>query len=305
MMGFRERGPAALFAIGSLPAAMTACSPGLDGFSGGATKPDGDAGVMEDAGQRADATSLGHPDPDAFSFVSLVEQALGIVVTSNVVTVTGFPGLLVATVTGDGSPVLRVDGGAWGTSVTISAGDTLQVRLTTSGSVNTTSTAAVVIGATTAKWQVTTVRGSLRMFWTSSLFIGTEIGSLTNADALCQSAAAAAGYAGAYKAVLSDEKTDARDRLTLSYPIVRADTGATVASTNLWIGSLVAPLGPFRTNVWTGTDPTGKKVPGSTCASWTGGALGVVGFNDDPSTNWIDVYTEACTNARSLYCIEQ
>jgi hypothetical protein len=301
-MGFRERGLASLFALSSVPATTTACSPGLDGFSGGSTKPDGDASVTEaaDAGPRSDAASLGHSNPDAFSFYSLAEQALGVVVT-----VTGFPGPLVATVTGDGGPALRVDGGAWGTSVTITAGQTLQVRLTTSGSVNTTSTAAVVAGTTTAKWQVTTLRGSLRMFWTSSSYVGTAIGSLTNADALCQAAAGAAGYAGAFKAVLSDETTDARDRLKLSYPIVRADTGATVAATNLWIGSLNAPLGPFRTNVWTGTDPTGRKVAGSTCASWTGGTMGVVGFNDDASTNWIDVLTEACTNARSLYCIEQ
>jgi hypothetical protein len=297
------RAAALAFAV---PAVMIACLPGLDGFSDGATKPDGDAGVQDaDAGSLPDATSFGHPDPDAFSFASLADQALGVVVTSNVVTLTGFPGLLAATVTGAGGPALRVDGGAWGTSVTIAAGQTLQVRLTTSGSVNTTTTAAVVVGATTANWQVTTVRGALRMFWTSSAYVGTAIGSLTNADALCQAAAGSAGYAGAYKAVLSDETTDARDRLRLSYPIVRADTGATVASTNLWIGSLDAPLGPFRTNVWTGTDATGKKVPGSTCASWTGGTIGVVGFNDDASTNWIDVYAEPCINARSLYCLEQ
>lgn len=108
------------------------------------------------------------------------------------------------------------------------------MRLTTSGSVSTLRTATVIIGTASANWDVTTRAGSLLIFDTASNYIGSAIGSLANADALCQTAANTAGYAGSYKAIMSDESTDAKDRLTLSYPIVRASDGTTtVASTNL------------------------------------------------------------------------
>ncbi|MCB9026567.1 MAG: hypothetical protein H6625_09645 [Bdellovibrionaceae bacterium] len=159
--------------------------------------------------------------------------------------------------------------------------------MTTSNSVSTALVATVTIGTVQTDWTVTTLSGVLKIFFTSQTNVGSAIGGLANADGICQSEAGVAGYAGSYKAVLSDDTTSAASRLTLSYPIVNAFNGSTVATTNLWIGSISNPLlnpfgsDNFRGTSWTGTTVTGDISVGNTCASWTGGTNGMrtVGAN--------------------------
>lgn len=94
--------------------------------------------------------------PDAFTFTSLTTQELSTLVTSNSVTVNGFDGPLTVSVTGQGSPQIRIGSGSWTTSGEISPGQSLTVRLTTSSSYSTAHLATVTLGTFTADWSATT-----------------------------------------------------------------------------------------------------------------------------------------------------
>jgi hypothetical protein len=59
------------------------------------------------------------------------EQALNTLVTSAIDTINGIPNNTPISVTGTGSPQIRVNSGTWTTSTTINDGDTIQARLTT------------------------------------------------------------------------------------------------------------------------------------------------------------------------------
>jgi hypothetical protein len=152
----------------------------------------------------------------------------------------------------------------------------------------------------------------LQVFETANSYIGYTIGSLANADAICQSEANAAGYAGTYKAIMSDESTAATSRLTLSYPIVNAYDGSTVAATNLWVGSIsseIATPSGYQTftSVWTGTYQDGSSAFGYTCGGWTnGGGTGEQGQVGLGGAGWIaSGNNQACWNDVQLYCIQQ
>jgi hypothetical protein len=94
--------------------------------------------------------------PDTFSFSNLSNQELSTAVTSNVVTVSGFDGPLTVSVSGQGSPQVRIGSGAWVTSGDVNPNQTLQLRLTTSAANSTTRIATLVLGTATVNWEVTT-----------------------------------------------------------------------------------------------------------------------------------------------------
>jgi hypothetical protein len=94
--------------------------------------------------------------PDAFSFVNQTGIAPSTLVPSNVVTPVGYDGPLAVSVTGQGTPQLSVAGGAWAASGSMSPGQTLQIRLTSSSSYSTTFTAAVTLGNYSTSWTVQT-----------------------------------------------------------------------------------------------------------------------------------------------------
>lgn len=95
--------------------------------------------------------------PNAFDFTNLTNQLFSTLVTSNVVTITGIgPDPVNVSISGGGSPQFSVAGGAWVTSGTIANGQTLQLRMTTSPSSNTTLTATVTVGTVSDAWATTT-----------------------------------------------------------------------------------------------------------------------------------------------------
>ena len=145
--------------------------------------------------------------PSGLSFTNLTSQSLSTVVTSNTATITftGCTGTLAVSVTGVATAQFSVNGGAWETSGAISSGQTLRVRMTTSSSVSTVLTATVTVGSSSTNWTTTTRSGSLNVFGTAGTYISGTIGSLSGADAICQSEANTAGYAGTYKAIMSDD----------------------------------------------------------------------------------------------------
>ena len=155
------------------------------------------------------------------SFTDLTGQSLSAIVASNTptITFTGCAGTYLVTVTGAATAQVSINGGAWVTSGAISSGQTLQMRLTSSGTANTMLTATVTVGSTSTNWHVTTRLGSLKIFVTNGTWTG-NLGGLSTADANCQAAAGAAGYAGTYKAIMSDELTNANsDAIRPGIPI--------------------------------------------------------------------------------------
>lgn len=101
-------------------------------------------------------TSLTDTTPDAFTFTDQTGVAVNTLVTSNTVTITGINYTTPVSVTGTGAQI-SINGGAWGTSGTITNGQTLAVRLTSSSSMTTTMTATVNVGGVTDVWSVATV----------------------------------------------------------------------------------------------------------------------------------------------------
>jgi hypothetical protein len=243
------------------------------------------------------STSSGCGAVSGLSFTNLTNQSLYTVVYSNTATVTysGCSSSQAVSVTGTATAQISVNGGPWATTGAISSGQTLQVRLTSSGSASTMLTATVTVGSSSTNWTVTTRSGSLQVFMTSGTYNG-NLGGLSGADAICQSEAGTHGYAGTWKAILSDSTTSAASRLTLSYPIVRASDGALVAASNLWNGNLSNAIGGSG-SVWTGSDSGGNSHSraGATsynfCGDWTTTTLGPTGeYGIGSSTNgtWLD-----------------
>lgn len=94
--------------------------------------------------------------PNSFSFTGLTDQEPDTVVTSNSVTVSGFDGPLTASVSGQGSPELKVGSGSWGTSVAVEPGQSIQLRMTTSPDPSTAREAVVSLGSAVSAWSVAT-----------------------------------------------------------------------------------------------------------------------------------------------------
>lgn len=244
--------------------------------------------------------------PDAFSFIDLTGQSLNALILSDTVNITGIdPGCTVS-VTGSGSPEISVNGGAWVGASPIDPGDSLQVRMISSGDVSTERIAAVTVGDTTDNWSVTTKAGQTRIFAAPSL-IGGGIGGLAQADTHCQNRAGELGYGGTWKALLSDETTNAKDRVTITYPVVRAADSTVVDNSNIWDGNLQAQIHTTQfSEEWTGSDSTGNKIAGKTCSSWTStGASGQYGNADGVGSDWFSLNSTSCGNSRLIFCVDQ
>ena len=110
------------------------------------------------ASDQWDVTTLAQDaTPDAFSFTDQTNVALNTLTTSNTVTIGGITGSVSVSVSGDGAPQVRIDGGSWVTSGSITDGQTLEVRLTSNAAFSTMNSATVTVGTASDQWDVTTV----------------------------------------------------------------------------------------------------------------------------------------------------
>jgi len=245
--------------------------------------------------------------PDVFTFTDLTNHSLGAIALSETLNIIGFDGPLIAEVSGSGTPQISVNGGAFVTAASINPGDTLRVRLTSSTSVSTAHVAAVTVGTVTDNWSVTTKAGQTQIFFTIPQFTGAGIGSLANADTICQTDAANRSFAGTWKAILSDETTNAKDRVTIVYPVIRATDGLTVDTANLFDGSLdTNKVNVSSVGVWTGSTADGVLSAGDTCSNWTSTAgNGREGNAAIIDSRWFNNNTFSCALAFSLYCVDQ
>jgi hypothetical protein len=93
-------------------------------------------------------------DPNAFGFNNVSGASLSTITTSNTITPTGYDTPTTWSVTNGGTA--SINGGSYASSGTISPGQTITVRGTSSSSLNTTTSFVVSIGATQSTWSITT-----------------------------------------------------------------------------------------------------------------------------------------------------
>lgn len=155
-----------------------------------------------------------------------------------------------------------------------------------------------------------------RVFVSSSTSSG-NLGGLAGADATCQELADAQSLGGRWIAWLSDENTDAIDRLAGNGPFLLIGSGALIAASRseLTSGTLQNSIsrneaGAFTAGAtWTGTNADGTR--GSNfCDNWTDGtnsSFGQTGSADQTDAEWTDANQVFCgvDAPVRIYCFEQ
>lgn len=156
------------------------------------------------------------------------------------------------------------------------------------------------------------------IFVTSAQY-SSDLGGLAGADEKCNIAATAAGLPGTYTAWLSDNNTNAIDRITGTGPWYLVDGGTRVFNNRANLQT--TPIAPINTDengkvigdvgVWTGTAVGGTGSGTGNCAGWTGGDYsggfdcGEVGDSSHTDSGWTLGYCLGCGNNYSLYCLEE
>ena len=117
--------------------------------------------VILTVGSTADTYSItteGEPadtTPDAFNFTDQSNLNLNTLTYSNTVTISGINQAVSVSATNGAQ--FSINGGSYVTSGSISNGQTLRVRLTTSGSYSTSVSTTVTVGGTSDVWSITTI----------------------------------------------------------------------------------------------------------------------------------------------------
>ncbi|HUR40926.1 MAG TPA: hypothetical protein VM240_07115, partial [Verrucomicrobiae bacterium] len=92
--------------------------------------------------------ALAQTGPTPFTYIERTGVATGVLVTSEAKTITGFDGTLAVSVTGEGSPQYKVGTAAFtSTPGSITAGQTLTIRHTSSSQASTAHTSVVTVGS--------------------------------------------------------------------------------------------------------------------------------------------------------------
>jgi hypothetical protein len=156
---------------------------------------------------------------------------------------------------------------------------------------------------------------SQRIFVTSGTY-GSDFGGFAQADYQCSALASIESLGGTWKAIISNDSTSAKDRITISGPVVNMNS-ETVAdnSADFWDGSLDNPVGydeggnVRNVSVWTGTQSNGTKHPWDNCDNWgiVGPAFsGASGGSNQVDNQWLEgAGSTACTVNQSFYCIDR
>ncbi len=164
-----------------------------------------------------------------------------------------------------------------------------------------------------------------RIFVTSTSQDG-DYNGLTGADDICSAAATSASLTRSYKAIVSDDNTNAVDRLTelnIANPvyIVDASGNATMIvaeASDFWTADTTNILNLINRNesgalisdvkIWTGSDTDGNKST-SNCNDFddnSSSVLGDYGDNSKLDSQWLASGTGlACNTSHHLYCISQ
>lgn len=146
---------------------------------------------------------------------------------------------------------------------------------------------------------------------------GAGTSGIDGADRLCALAATAGSLGGTWKAWISDESTNAIDRISDVGPWFLSNrvTKAFNNKANLATSPLVAinqdedgsTIG-FQDFVWTGTSAGGNRKTGDNCSSWASSSSSVSGLKGDTvnaDSSWTAWGGDACHASARLFCIEQ
>lgn len=163
-----------------------------------------------------------------------------------------------------------------------------------------------------------------RIFITSSTYNG-NFGSITQANSNCSNLAKAAGLERSYRAILSIENSNVKDRLLLDGPIYIFDSNndkveVTSSVSRFWgtdTYSFAEQIQIDESNnlitgahVWTGTQSNGIHTTNvsNDCNSWTSSSTsnqGDYGINDYSDNRWIEFTSDNCDELKHLYCISK
>ena len=264
------------------------------------------------------------------AFTDQTGVAVSTLTTSNIVQ--SIPCSQSVSISGGGSPQFEICSNAtcgtvvhtWGTaSQTMTSGQYLQLRLTSSASNSTTNTATLTMGGTNYTWNVTTIDPPKTVFVTSTTYTG-SLGGVSGANSKCATQATAGGLSGTYKAWIAVTAGVDDPATTFTHPngpynlvggttiangwagltsgtllasISKDETGATVAVTHAW------------SNVWIdGGAKSGGSDNSNNCTGWTSansGRFGEGGDTDQTGNYWADGVNTTCNNSYRLYCFQQ
>ena len=161
-----------------------------------------------------------------------------------------------------------------------------------------------------------------RTVFVAPTVIGSNLGSIAQADVVCGVQATAAGLPGTFRAWISDGVTDPASRLSQDgRPFVKLGE-ETVAGfvaddwADLTDGSIDAPidrtafglLAVGTPQVWTGVATDGTSLPGGSenCDGWTNPSqLGRTGRMNETDADWTADGTALCSTGARLYCVEE
>lgn len=167
--------------------------------------------------------------------------------------------------------------------------------------------------------------GRQYVFMSAATVLG-NLGGLAGADSLCASYAAGAGLSdGPWKAWLSDETTNAIDRIVDAGPWYLVGTYNTVAfNTKAQLGALtpstqhinISESGatvPYYNGtslaVWSGSESGGTASAGNTCASWSTSSSGspakIIAIPNDSPMVVSDATCDGAAGGIHLICLEQ
>ena len=165
----------------------------------------------------------------------------------------------------------------------------------------------------------TTAPAQKYIFSTSGPYLTCNFGGLAGADSLCNMHAQAANLSGNFKAWLSDDTNNAKDRIADVGPWYLVGSSTLVARNlaTLELGSLQGntsadengnAIGSSANTAWTGTGPNGLKDTGNNCSNWTAiaGSAYVVDINS-PSLAGVHfgVGNPSLPYVARLICIQQ
>jgi hypothetical protein len=245
----------------------------------------------------------------------------------------GFNTPITASVTGSGTPQIRVNGGAWASSLTINpsaANAIVEVKATSPATYGSELVTTVNIGTDTSTFKVRTYDVSVvkNIFVTSTNYNG-NMGGLAGANSICRARANFAGLSGSgtYQALIATNGSSALDNIGWNWGTLQTvGVNSVVASSpaNLVAGTLSAA--PNRTefgvikssNVWGGTgynyvqpsnivEYTGESA--RNCNSWTAGTNSNGGtYGSTGSTNQYFMTADysagvSCDTTLPIYCV--
>lgn len=157
--------------------------------------------------------------------------------------------------------------------------------------------------------------GDYRVFVTSTTYDG-NLGGLSGADAICQNLADTSSLGGRWRAWLSTNSTQARDRVNdVAYYLVNNTTKVCDDRTDLTDGTIgnIINIAENQTSiggyVWTGTNADGTAHLNN-CNNWTSNldsSSGVYGNTNSSDGAWTNAGTEpmgGCASRYHLYCFE-